>query len=336
MKRSLLPSIEMLLAAILSLFDFRIFVVSVSKDPFRMDAGESAFFTRQLEYVKSQTYDVKYKMLKATSLIPVSTEAPSGADTITYRSFSKIGFAKIISDYANDFPRADIYGEEKTAKVRSIGDSYGYSIKEIRRAQMAQMTLDQRRAEAARRANDEKVDSIAWNGDSETGLQGLINYPGTTEYTIPADGTGASKTWSSKTPDQIVRDVTGLVNAVVNTTNGREAPDTLILPITQYMQLANTRMPYGTDKTIMTFILENSPFIKTIDWVVELKAAGVGATDRIMIYTRNPMNLTLEIPQPFEQFSPQQKGMEYEIPCHSETGGVIVYYPLSVAWGDGL
>ena len=336
MKRSILPSIQMLLAMFLSLFDFRMFIEKRNTDPTRLDAGESAFFTRQLEYVKSQTYDVKYKMLKATTLIPVSTEVPSGAETITFRSFSKIGFAKIISDYANDFPRADIYGEEKTAKIRSIGDSYGYSIKEIRRAQMAQMSLDQRRAEAARRASDEKVDSIAWNGDSETGLLGLISYPGITEYTLPADGTGASKLWSTKTPDQIVRDVTGLVNTIVNTTNGREAPDTMILPITQYMTLANTRMPYGTDKTIMTFILENSPFIKTIEWVVELKAAGALGSDRIMLYTRNPMNLTLEIPQPFEQFPPQQKGMEYEIPCHQETGGVIVYYPLSVAFADGL
>lgn len=309
---------------------------SSTKDPTRMDANESAFFTRQLEFIKSATYDTKYKMLKAISLIPVSTEAPSGADSITYRSFSKVGFAKIISDYANDFPRADIYGEEKTAKVRSIGSSYGYSIKEIRRAQMAQLTLDQRRAEAARRASDEKVDTIAWNGDSETGLQGLINYPGITEYTVPADGTGASKLWSTKTPDQIVRDITGLVNAIVSTTNGREAPDTLIMPIANYMHIANTRMPYGTDKTILTFVLENSPFLKMVDWVVELNTAGLNSTAKMMAYTRNPMNLTLEIPQPFEQFPPQQKGMEFEIPCHQETGGVIVYYPLSVAYGDGI
>jgi hypothetical protein len=38
----------------------------------------------------------------------------------------------------------------------------------------------------------------------------------------------------------------------------------------------------------------------------------------------------------FEQFDPIQKGMEYEIPCHAETAGVIVYYPLSIAYGDGL
>lgn len=307
-----------------------------NKDPMRLDANESAFFKRQLEYVKSKTYDVKYKQLKAMSLIPVSTEAPSGADTITFRAYTKVGLAKIISDYANDFPRVDVYGEEKQARIKSIGDSYGYSIKEIRRAQMAGTNLDQRRADAARRASDEKVDSIAWNGDSDNGLKGLIGYPGTTEYTVPADGTGTTKTWSTKTPDQIVRDITGMINAIVDTTNGREAPDTLILPIAQYLIMANTRMTDGNDKTILKYVMENNPFLKTIEWVVELKTAGAGSTARMIAYTRSPENLTLEIPQPFEQFAPQPKGMEFEVPCHQETGGVIVYYPLSVAWGDGI
>ena len=43
-----------------------------------------------------------------------------------------MGFAKIISDYADDFSRVDIYGEEESVKVHSIGVSYGYNIMEIR------------------------------------------------------------------------------------------------------------------------------------------------------------------------------------------------------------
>ncbi len=301
---------------------------------FKLDANESAFFKRQLEYVKSQTYDTKYKNLKASSLIPVSTDTPSGADTITYRSFSKIGLAKIISDYANDFPRVDVYAEEKQAKVRSAGDSYGYSIKEIRRSQMAGTNLDQRRAEAARRAMEELMDDIAWNGDSDYGLQGFINYPGIIDFTVPAGDGGVP--WNVKTPDEIVADVTGIISAIATATNAREIPDTLLLPLEQYLLIANTRMTDGNDKTILTYILENNPFLQTIEWVNELAEAGDGGTDRMMVYSRNPMNLTLEIPQPFEQFAPQQKGMVFEVPCHQETGGVIIYYPLSVAYGDGI
>jgi len=304
-------------------------------DPFKLDAQESAFFKRQLEYVKAQTYDTKYKKLKAEALIPVSTEAGAGAETITFRSYSKVGIAKIISDYANDFPRVDVYGEEKTAQVRSIGESYGYSIQEVRRSQMAGTNLESRRANAAVRANDEKVNNIAFNGDSTYNLKGLIDYPGITEYTVP-NGTGGSQDWGSKTPDESVADVTGIINAIMDTTNGVESPDTLLMPLAQYNYIANTRMTDGDSKTIMAFIMENNPYIKMIDWVTELKGAGTGGSDRFIAYSRNPENLTLEIPQPFEQFPAQQKGMEFEIPCHSRCGGVIVYYPLSIAYGDGI
>jgi len=311
-------------------------MINRNTDPSRLDANESVFFKRQLEYVKTKTYDVKYKNLKATTLFPVSTEAPPGADTITFRQFSKVGVAKVIADYANDFPRVDVYGVEKQAQIRGIGDSYGYSIKEIRRAQMAGTNLSQRRAEAARRASDELVDYIAWNGDTTYNLQGFINYPGITQYTVPADGTGSSKLWSTKTPDQIVRDCTGMVDAIVDTTNGRETPDTLLVPMTQYLLIANTRMTDGNDVTILQYILKNNPFIQMIEPVVELKIAGASATARMMLYTNDANNLTLEIPQPFEQFPAQAKGMTFEIPCHTETAGIIVYYPLSIAYGDGI
>lgn len=301
-----------------------------------LDANEQAFFQRQLEYVKTRTYDTKYKNLKATTLIPVSNEAPSGADFITYRAYTAVGFAKIVADYVKDFPRVDVYGEEKTAKVKSLGDSYGYSIKEIRRAQMANVPLETKKATAARRAIDELVDRIAWKGDAAAGLNGLINYPGTTEYTVLADGTGSSKLWSTKTSDQIVRDIVGLINAVWVTTNGREVPNTLILPLEKYNILATKRMDGNSDTTIMKYLRDNIPYLELIDWVSDLKGAGAGGTDRMMVYVRDEEHLTLEIPQQFEQFAPQQTGMEYEIPCHAEVAGVIVYYPLSVAWGDGI
>lgn len=302
----------------------------------KMDANENAFFNRQLEHIKAKTYDTKYKNLKAVGLIPVSNEAPAGADFITFRSFTAVGMAKIIADYAKDFPRVDVYGTEQSVKIRSIGDSYGYSIKEIRRAAMAGTNLDQKRAQFARRAIDELVDSIAWNGDSNSGLNGLINYPGITSATIPNDGTGSSKTWATKTPDQIVRDVTAMINAVWIPTNGREVPDTILLPMAQYNLIATKRMADGSDVTILKYLMSNLPYINTIEWLPELAGAGANGADRAIIYVRDAEHLTLEVPQPFEQFPAELEGMEYTIACHAETAGVVVYYPQSVAYADGI
>ena len=310
--------------------------MSVSKNPMHLDANESAFFKRELEYVKSRSYDTKYKELKAFSLFPVSTEAGNGKTEITWRQYTGVGFAKIIADYAHDFPRVDVYGTETTTKIRGLGDSYGYSIKEIRESQATGKRLEQRKADMAKRGIEQLINSLAWTGDSTYNINGFINYPGITEYTVPNDGTGSSKLWSTKTGDQINRDLMGMVAAITETTNGQEAPDTLILPVSSYMYISGLRMGTNSDVTVLKYFLENNGFIKNVEWVPELKNAGASTTNRAMMYKKDDMHLSLEIPQPFEQFDADKKGMEYVVPCHAETAGVIVYYPLSICYADGI
>ena len=122
------------------------------KNALRLDGDEQVFFDQQLALVKARTYDVQHKALKALTLLPVSVDQDPGATHVIWRSYDQVGMAKIIADYANDFPRADIAGVEHSSPVKDLGMSYGYSIKEIRRAQKAGVALDMKRAEAARRA----------------------------------------------------------------------------------------------------------------------------------------------------------------------------------------
>ena len=306
-----------------------------TENQMRLDANEQVFFDEQLALVKSRTYDVLHKALKATTLLPVSTEQDPGATHIIWRSYDKVGMAKIIADYANDFPRADIGGVEHNTPVKDLGVSYGYSVKEIRRAQKAGVALDAKRAEAARRAIDEKQDSIAWKGDAKSGLPGFFNHPGITEY-VAATGAGGSKTWASKTADEIMADVAGIITAAPESTNGVEQPDTLILPMSLYNKLMTT--PYGSnrDKTMLGFIRENYPQITRIDWVIDLATASATGGNRVMAYARDALKVEIQIPQRFEQMPPQLTGMVYDIACLQSTGGTLVYYPMSVVFCDGL
>ena len=66
------------------------------------DSDASVFFARELDYVKSQSYDVEYPEFTALKLFPVSSEINPGAETVTYYSYDKTGMAKIISNYATD------------------------------------------------------------------------------------------------------------------------------------------------------------------------------------------------------------------------------------------
>ena len=135
----------------------------------------SVFFARELDFVKSQSYDVEYPEFTALSLFPMSSEVDPGAETVTYYSYDKTGLAKIISNYATDLPRADVKGKPTTAIIKSLGDSYGYSIQEMRASRMAGKSLDTRKAESARYQIDYLNNKIAWNGDAETGLKGVLS-----------------------------------------------------------------------------------------------------------------------------------------------------------------
>lgn len=306
-----------------------------TNNPMRLDSRESAFFERELTSVKNKTYDAKLAELKGLTLIPISTEGASGSTEIVYKRYRGVGFAKIIADYAKDFPRVDVYGEEATVKVKGIGASYGYSIPEIRTSQRVGKNLDTRRALTARRAHDEMANKMALKSSPKDGTNGLIDYPGISELALPNDGQGDSKTWASKTADQILRDINLLVSTVMEPTNGRETPDTLLLPLSQYNDLANRRIE-NTDKTLISYILQNNPHIKRIEWLSELKGAGAESADRVMVGRFDEDHITLEIPQPFEQFDAQQEGMTFTIPCHSECAGTIIYYPLAFAFADGI
>lgn len=308
----------------------------MSKQFMHMDADESIFFSKELSQVKAGTYDVKYAALKARQLFPVSKEINPGAEVILYQQYDSVGIAKVISSYADDLPRADIKGKEFTAKVKSLGASYGYSLQEIRAARFAGKPLERRKAEAAKRAIMQKENSIAMLGDSASGLSGFINAANINTVTIPADGTGSSALWTAKDADKILRDMHLVANYSVEVTNGVEAPDTLLLPIEQYNIAATKRIGVDSNMTVLKYFLETSPYIKQVEWVNELKNAGTAGAEVIMAYRRDPMALTLEIPQDFEQLDVEQRNLEFVVPCHSRTAGILVYYPLSITKGEGI
>ena len=311
----------------------------------KLDANETFFFARELEYIKSKSYDIEFPEMKAFKLIPISTEAGEGAQAITYAQFEEVGLARVIESYADDLPRADIRGKEYTTQVKSIGCSYGYSVQEIRSSIYVGRSLTQRQANAARRANDQKVNRLAWFGDPVYNILGLLNTPNIPVSLVPNDGSGASTLWVNKTPDLILRDLNLITNSIVALTKGVEMPNTVILPVAQYTLIASTPRSTTSDTTILEYFIQNNPFITTVDWVPELAGAGVPTntgpgggtgTDVFIAYDKNPDKLTMEIPMPFTQYPPQERGLEFVVPCESRYGGIITYYPLSLSIGEGI
>lgn len=308
------------------------------KNVTHLDANQyGVFATNQLNYILKQTYDVLYPQLTALKYIPVSYETPNWAKTITFESFNRTGLAKIIASYADDLPRSDVKGTMNTVNVRDIGNAFGYNIREIVESQIFTIPLDVRRAQSARFANDQKVNQLAYFGDEEHGLQGFLNNPNIPRADVAANGTGSTTQWVNKTPIQILNDMNALVTGVTTLTKGVETPDTLILPLKQYVQIQSTPFsPTFTGQTILDYFLKNNPFIKNVVAAVELEGAGTGGDDIMIAYENNVNKLALHIPQEYTQQPPEKRNLEYVINATSRFGGVIVYYPLSVSIGEGI
>jgi hypothetical protein len=299
-----------------------------------MDDADSLFFDRELEHIKTRTYDIKYPEYKARTLIPVSFEAGPGAESITYRQYREAGLAKLISNYGDDLPRSDTWVTEYTHSIKSLGASYGWNIQEIRAARMANKPLEQRRANAARRALLKKENELAFFGDKITGLNGLLNHIDIPKIEFKKGKNGSLK-WADKTPDEILEDLHSLATKISEKTKGIESPNTLLLPLEHYNYIFNKRLD-KTNTTIGKWFLETSPHIKNIDWLNELKGCGPNKEDMLIAYDRNPEKLTLEIPVDFQTLAPQERNLEIVVSCYQRYGGVIIYYPLSLIEAYGF
>lgn len=302
------------------------------------DADGSVFFNRELERIIPNSFDVKYPALKARMLFPVSNEGGFGITSITYHTYDQRGTAKIINSYAKDAPRADIGGKETTIPVKELGIAYAYTVKEIASSQLTGKSLDQRRANAARRAIEEGINKIAWFGDEETGLPGLFSNPTIPRVTV-VNGAGGQPEWINKTPDEILFDMNDLVTDIFENTNQIEQANTLLLPTAQWSLISSTPRSANSDTTILQYFVQNSQFITSAEDVIpvnELKGAGTGGVDVMIAYDRNPEKVQLEIPGELQFLAPQEKGFEIEIPGWSAVGGLNVYYPLSFNIGEGI
>ena len=87
-----------------------------------------------MKITKPSSAKVAKAPMNAFRIFPVKTEVPAGAATAMQRVYDQTGMAKIISNYADDLPRADVVGQEIPTKVLTLGDSYGYNVVEIEHA----------------------------------------------------------------------------------------------------------------------------------------------------------------------------------------------------------
>ena len=225
----------------------------------RLDANESVYFARQLEYIRPKIYDIKRPKLSALEVFPIDRSVSEWAETVTYRMYDATGVAKIIASYADDLPMVGINGKEYTSRIKSLGDAYGWSTAEIRAAAATNTPLKAKLAVMAKRGHDIAVNKIAWFGDAAANLPGFLTNVNIPIYTIPATGTGSSKAWANKTPDQILADLNGITNSVYVQSNGVHKANEVWMPLGASTYIKNTIRGSNSDATIWKVWSDSNP-----------------------------------------------------------------------------
>ena len=303
------------------------FLDAVLPDNVRGDTlPQSAFFLRELEDIDAAAYDIKRPKLEALELLNTKPVNP-GANEYTFRQFDKRGIAKIISDYQDGFPRADVGGVEFTSKLKSVGLGFGINFQEVRAAIMEGRPLDRMKAEAAQRGIGEKTNSVALLGDTEHGLYGLFNQP---DATIVV-GTGG---WGSATADQILSDMFGLVDSIPTLTKETENPNMLVLPYAKLRFIGTKRLTTTvSDTTVLEFFKKQRPNVE-VRGAMKLETASAGGANRMVAYDKNSLFWLVAVPM--ETLPVRQQGHETVTDYHARVGGVVAPYPLSIAYMDAI
>lgn len=295
----------------------------------RLD-DDGIWLSRELETIETRVFEKKYADIMYPMVLPVDTSTVDNAsDLYTYRMYDRVGKFKVIQDRAADLPRVDVFRKETSMKVISIAASYGYTVQETRAARRTGFTLQDQRVSAVRRAYEEKVNEIAFYGDSTSGIEGFFNNSN-------VDKLNVTQTWisSTATSDEMLKVLNASVSYMVKNTNMVERPNTMLMAYEDYNILSTTPRSSTSDTTVLQYFLNNDPYITQIIPMNELNDFGGANKNRIVMYDRDPEKVRLHIPQVLEFFPPEREILEYVVGAHARVMGASIYYPKSVLYVD--
>lgn len=304
--------------------------------PVRMDANETAFLERELTQQRARTYDTKFGTIKGLSLVPLATDIAPMANTYSYKVYTGIGRAKIISDGADDAPRVDVSATEVTGKVYTLGDSFGWDIQEMREAARTGVPLSDKRAMQARTVLARGVDDMILNGVPSGDSSNLVTTGFANNASVTVHSSDFTHWVAGTDDDTMINELNDMINTAVLAAKENEElyPNTIALPLSRYLVLNSKRMGVDMNMTVLEFFLQNNKFVTSIEPWFRLDDAGASSKDRAVLYRKDPMCLEAIVPITFEQLAPQARNYSMVVPCLARCGGVAVYQPVSMRYRD--
>lgn len=308
------------------------------------DAQQALGFLRaQQEIIEPEVYETQYAPTQYQDLVPIDTSADEWAQVITFYAVDRVGQAEWFHSRARDIPFADLNQDRAQKTIGMAGIGYDYDIEELNAARRVGINLTNEKAASALLAYEQFMDSLALYGDAARGFVGLINDATVTAGLAPADGAGGLRTFVSKTPSQIVRDINTLIGGIYIDTKTIELSDTLLISLDRFNYLATTPRSDSSDETILEYLMRANVVTMTTGRPLKIRAvrgletAGTGVTQRMVAYRFDRNVLKLHLPMPHRFLPAHHVGpLYYQVPGIFRTGGTEIRRKAAVRYLDGI
>ena len=281
------------------------------------------FMARQLEQRLAKVLETPRPVLNSDKLIPVSTEVMPGARTYTISRFDQTGEA-IIWRGGQNIPRVGLVQEEETRPVRHLASSFAFDIFDQASANFANLPLAAKLLVAARRANGELRNRLAWYGNAASDVYGVLTYPYLDKKVCATafDGTAS--------PDDVIAELMAGAHYAAENSNGVFGSTDMITTAYVKRYLMSTPRSSNSDVSIGKWFLENNDAgITEIKVAHELRSGtGIPTGAHAILFTKagDQDAMRMEVPQPFTTLPMQQIGPDFVTICYESFGGVNMPY----------
>lgn len=312
-------------------YESQVVTQHLERHGFKADAVDAGIWTAQeLHRIKSQAYEEEYPVGSALRVFPVTNELSDTDKTFEYQVFDKVGLAQIIADYTDDLPTVDALMSSEFGKVYRLGNAFLISIDEIKAGARTGKPLSNRKAAAAQLAHDQLVNRLVFKGSAPHKIVSVFNHPNITKIVASAKWLANDGT---KNAEQASSDLENAIEILQTQTQGQHRATNILIPPSVRKVLA-VRMENTTQSYLDYFSAQNAGI--TIESIAELEDIDGAGTKGVLVYEKNPMNMSIELPELFNMLPAQPKDLHFKVPCTSKCTGLTIYRPLTLVLITGV
>lgn len=305
-----------------------------------------AYFVNQLDNLDKKLYEPLYSVTWGRDIKLRTGIAMANESTSFIRSnIGGIGTQNAqgkpwISPNTTTLPGVSVNGERVVLPLRLLGQEISYTSVELERSQLVGQPIDTQKFDAMNIMYQMNTDEMVYVGDNDVGAKGLLNSSLVTSGAV-ANGTAGTPQWTTKTPDEILKDVNDMVTAAWQASGFAVCPDKVLLPPAQFAYISSQKVSNAGNVSILQFLEDNSIALRVngrkleIQPVKWLTGRGASGADRMVAYTNQEDKVRFPM-VPVRRETPYYLGIKFNAPYIWAFGEVEFLYPETVIYRDGI